>query len=48
MQENFNETTPAAPWGPIRIFVVWDNDVHGVKRSTDNVFLFDPIWIENN
>ena len=48
VQEHFNETVPAALWGPTKIFVLWDGDVHGVKRSTDNMILFDSVWIDEN
>ena len=47
IQERVNETSPFAIWAPSKIFVAWDSDIHGVKRSADNIMLFDTTWVEN-
>lgn len=46
VQNHANETTPYAIWGPNKIFVAWDNNLHSVKRSSDNIILFDSAWID--
>ncbi len=45
VQERVNETSPYALWGPEKIFIAWDDSVHGVKRSADNMILFDEVWV---
>ncbi|RVW08484.1 ABC transporter substrate-binding protein [Prescottella agglutinans] len=45
VQARANETIPYAVWGPSRVLTVWDDDVHGVKRTADNILLLDGAWI---
>ncbi|MCL2533484.1 MAG: ABC transporter substrate-binding protein [Nocardiaceae bacterium] len=45
VQARANETIPYAVWGPSKVFVAWDGDIHGVKRSVDNIVLLDQAWI---
>ncbi|CAM3094102.1 ABC transporter substrate-binding protein [Prescottella defluvii] len=45
VQARANETAPYAVWGPTKIFIAWDNNIHGVKRSVDNIMLFDGAWV---
>lgn len=45
VQARANETIPYAVWGPSKVFTVWDENVHGVKRTADNILLLDQTWI---
>lgn len=45
VQARANETIPYAVWGPSKVFTVWGNDVHGVKRTADNILLLDQAWV---
>ncbi|WP_137726303.1 ABC transporter substrate-binding protein [Prescottella subtropica] len=45
VQERANETIPYAVWGPTKVFTAWDNNIHGLKRSADNIMLFDEAWV---
>ncbi|WP_182345951.1 ABC transporter substrate-binding protein [Tomitella gaofuii] len=45
VQAQANETIPYAIWGPAKVLTVWNDDVHGVKRSADNIFLLDSVWV---
>ncbi|WP_305093584.1 ABC transporter substrate-binding protein [Prescottella sp. R16] len=45
VQARANETVPYAVWGASKVFTAWDNNVHGVKRSADNIILFDETWV---
>ncbi len=45
VQDRANETIPYAVWGSAKVLTVWDDDVHGVKRSADNIFLLDSAWV---
>lgn len=45
VQRRANETAPYAVWGPSRVLVVWDGDIHGVQRSIDNIMLLGSAWI---
>lgn len=47
VQERANETIPYAVWGPAKVLTVWNENVHGVKRSADNIFLLDGAWGAN-
>lgn len=48
VQIRINETSPFAVWGPQKVLVAWDKNVHGVKRNLDNIILLDTVWIESN
>ncbi len=45
VQLRANETVPYSLWGPASVFLAWDNDVHEVKRSADNIMLLDSVWV---
>ncbi|GAA4809852.1 ABC transporter substrate-binding protein [Tomitella cavernea] len=45
VQAQANETIPYAIWGPAKVLTIWNDDVHGVKRSADNIFLLDSAWV---
>ncbi len=46
VQERFNETIPYALWGPASVFLAWNDEVHGVHRSFDNIVLLDQVWMD--
>lgn len=45
VQARANETSPYAVWGPSKVFTAWDSNIHGVKRSADNIMLLDQAWV---
>lgn len=48
IQELSNETVPFVVWAPQSVFVAWNSNVHGVKRSVDNIILLDQTWIADS
>lgn len=46
VQAHANATVPFAIWGPNKVFVAWKNNIHGIVRNPDNVFLLHQAWIE--
>lgn len=47
IQEQWNEDTPALVFGPAFDYVIWSDDVRGIKSHINNMVLFDDAWIEN-
>ena len=45
VQQRMNETVPYAILGPISVLTAWDSSVHGLKRTVDNIWLFDTAWM---
>ncbi|HLR43607.1 MAG TPA: ABC transporter substrate-binding protein, partial [Brevibacterium sp.] len=48
VQERANETIPYAVWGPAKVLTVWNDEVHGARRSADNIVLFDSAWVDGS
>lgn len=45
IQERMNETVPYVIIGPMSVLSFWHQDVHGLQRTIDNIWLFDKAWI---
>ncbi|WP_182347147.1 ABC transporter substrate-binding protein [Tomitella gaofuii] len=45
IQTRINETVPYAILGPMAAFTGWNNRVHGVQRTTANIWLFNDAWV---
>ncbi|CAM2959152.1 ABC transporter substrate-binding protein [Prescottella defluvii] len=48
VQQRMNETIPYAVLGPMSVLTAWDDNVHGVERTVDNIWYFDTAWLSKN
>lgn len=47
IQEYMNEEQPFLTWGAGQTYVAWDESVHGVNPSIDQIMLFDKAFLQN-
>lgn len=45
LQQQINDTVPYVILGPMAAFTGWDDSVHGLKRTTANIWLFNDAWV---
>ncbi|WP_182358856.1 ABC transporter substrate-binding protein [Tomitella gaofuii] len=45
IQQRINETVPYMILGPMAAFTGWNDTVHGLQRTTANIWLFNDAWI---
>lgn len=48
VQQRMNDTIPYAVLGPMSALTAWNDNVHGVERTVDNVWLFGTAWLSKN
>ncbi|WP_305093300.1 ABC transporter substrate-binding protein [Prescottella sp. R16] len=48
VQQRMNETIPYVVLGPMSTLTAWDDNVHGVERTADNIWFFDTAWLSKN